>query len=137
MDHRLEHLRRGDDGLAELRGAPDRVLLHERHGRDTGLDAVVAAGDHDAVRRGDDLVEVFVGLDLLDLGDRPAAPAEVRRACAQLLDVGRRAHEGQRDEVGAELGGDAEIGDVLVGDRRKLGPRVGDVDPLARRELSA
>ena len=33
-----------------------------------------------------------------------------------------------------ELGGEREVGDVLLGDRRQLGPRVGDVDALARRQ---
>ena len=77
LDHRLEHLRRGDHELARLRGAPDRVLLHQRHARDAGLDAVVAARDHHAVGHRDDLVEVLVGLDLLDLGDQPRARAEL------------------------------------------------------------
>ena len=33
-----------------------------------------------------------------------------------------------------DLGGEREVGDVLVGDRRQLGPGEGHVDPLARRQ---
>ena len=46
----------------------------------------------------------------------------------------RRAHERQRDEVRAHLDGELEVGEVLLGDRRQLRPRVGDVDALAGRQ---
>ena len=45
------------------------LLLQERHVLERALHAEVAAGDHEAVERVDDLVEVVDRLRLLDLGD--------------------------------------------------------------------
>ena len=64
---------------------------------------------------------------------RACEPCDSSRR-AKLVEVGRRAHEGEGDEVGVELGGEREVVDVLVGDRRQLGPRPRDVDALARRQ---
>ena len=136
-DHRLEHLRGRDDELARLCRAEDRVLLHERHARDARLDAVVAARDHHAVGRGDDLVEVLVALDLLDLRDRPGVRAAFGEQGRAAPDVGARADERQRDEVGLHLDGDVEVLEVLLRDRGKGRPGVGDGDPLARAERAA
>ena len=63
-----------------------------------------------------------------------AGAAKLAEPQAQLLHVGGRAHERQRDEVRIELDGQREVGDVLVGDGGELRPRVRDVDALARPE---
>ena len=62
---------------------------------------------------------------------RASEPSSVRRARSS-CHVGRGAHEGESDEVGARLRGEREIGYVLVGDGRQLRPGEGHVDPLAR-----
>jgi hypothetical protein len=64
LDHRLEHLRRGDHRLAGLETAQDDPLLQQRHRRRTDLDAEIAAGDHHDVGLGDDVVEHVHGLRL-------------------------------------------------------------------------
>mmetsp|Transcript_4182 Transcript_4182/g.13448 ORF Transcript_4182/g.13448 Transcript_4182/m.13448 type:complete len:385 (+) Transcript_4182:695-1849(+) len=66
-DHRLEHLRRHDAGLARRTAFSNHHLLLAEHllGRD--LHAEVAAGDHDAVRGGEDLVELVEPLLVLNL----------------------------------------------------------------------
>ena len=99
-----------------------------------GLHAVVAPRDHHAVRRGEDVLEVLVGLDLLDLRDDP----RVRPALLEQVDeadhVDAVAHEGQRDEVRAHLDGDVEVGQVLLGDGGQRRARVGDVDALVGQQ---
>ena len=55
-------------GLA-LAGGLDGPLLHQRHLLQRQLHAEVAAGDHDAVERVDDRLELVDRLGLLDLGD--------------------------------------------------------------------
>ena len=135
LDHRLEHLGRGDHELAGLGRAADRVLLHQRHARDAGLDAVVAARDHQPVGDGDDLVERLVGLDLLDLGDQLGRASRSSRASVRScsMSAAERTNESAMKSAPSSAAS-AEVGDVLLGDRRQLRPRVGDVDALARRE---
>ena len=121
--------------LPGLGRAADRVLLHQRHARDAGLDAVVAARDHHAVGDGDDLVERLVGLDLLDLGDQLGRRSRARSASARScsMSAAERTNESATKSA-PELGGERQVGDVLLGDRGQLRPRVGDVDALARRQ---
>ena len=69
VDHRLEHLRRGDHRLPAVERALDDPLLQERHRRRADLDAEVAARDHDRVGLLEDLVERVDRLRLLDLRD--------------------------------------------------------------------
>ena len=55
VDHRLHHLRRGDRQLVALARDPDHALLQPRHRGVADFDREVAARDHDAVGRVDDL----------------------------------------------------------------------------------
>ncbi len=57
MDHRLQHLRRGDHRLAALERLVDDPLLEQRNVRSADLDAEIASRDHHGVRFGEDLVE--------------------------------------------------------------------------------
>ena len=88
-------------GLAVAAGELDGALLHERHLLERQLDAEVAAGDHDAVERVDDLGEVVDRLRLLDLGDDRQAHALLVHDLVHVDDVRGAADEGQRDQVGA------------------------------------
>ena len=67
VDHRLEHLGGRDRRLGPPARECEQPLLDERHLLDRQLDPEVAAGDHDAVRRVDDLLAVGGRLRLLDL----------------------------------------------------------------------
>ena len=67
-----------------------------------------------AVEGLDDLVEVVDRLRLLDLGDHREADALLVHDRAHVLDVGGRAHEGQRDEVDAQVQRPAQVLDVLL-----------------------
>jgi len=117
-DHRVEHLGGDDDRLGLLACHGDGALLDHRHLLERELDAQVAAGDHDAVERADDLGEVLDRLRLLDLGDdRDPTSLFVHDPLAVLV-VGRGADEREGDEVGAEPDRPAEVLLVLVGQRR-------------------
>ena len=90
VDHRGEHLGRGDRRLRALAGFADHPLLDDRHLRQRQLDAEVAAGDHDpAARRADDLGDVVGGLALLDLRDHAGCSSRARAG-------GRRPGRGRR-----------------------------------------
>ena len=68
-DHRLEHLRRGDDRFAREIRLRDELLLRVRDLLDRHLHAEIAARDHDAVGGGEDFVEVRKRIGALDLRD--------------------------------------------------------------------
>ena len=114
VDHRLEHLRRRDDGRADLDAVPHDALLEVRHVLERAVDAEVAAGDHHRVGGGGDLGQIAERRRRLDLGHDPRANPDHR---AELGDVLRVADERQRDVVDAGRGdrvGEHEI----VGGRR-------------------
>jgi hypothetical protein len=116
-DHRLQHLGGDDHRLGVLPGDLDRALLHQRHVLQRQLDAQVAAGDHDAVEREHDGLEVVDRLRLLQLGDhrQPGAPGV--HDLVDEVDVRRAAHERQRDHVDPQFEGELQVGDVLLGQR--------------------
>jgi hypothetical protein len=113
------------------------VATIQRH-----LHAEVAAGDHDGVEGVDDLFEVVDRLRLLHLGDDRQAHAELVHDRVYVFDVARAAHEGQGDHVGAHAGlvlaqRPAQVGHVLVGQRRHGDRDAGQVDALVVGDLAA
>lgn len=124
-------------GLASRRARLDGALLHERDVLEGHLDAEVAAGDHDAVERRDDALEVVDGLRLLDLGDDGDALAELVHDRVHVDDVVGRADERQRDHVDAEAHGEAEVLAVLVGQGRDADGDTRQVDALVVADLTA
>ena len=122
-DHRLEHLGRHDRRHAEVEGAPNELLLDDRHLLERQLDAEVAPGDHHRVGGPGDVVEVVDGGTGLDLGhDRQGRRAGQR---PQLAHVVGAADERLRDVVRAQgrgTRGAARSSSVRVGrDRRSDG----------------
>ena len=109
-DHRLEHLRGGDRGPGESPGKAEHPLLDQGDVLDRELDAKVAARDHHAVGRVDDLLGGVDGLGLLDLGDQgqPGVAADAGHVLG-------RAHERQRYEIDADRLAEAEHVEVLLG----------------------
>ena len=137
VDHGLEHLRGGDDGLAILGGAADDVLLQGGNffGRD--FDAEIAASDHDGVGDFEDAVEVFDGLGLFELGDDPGVGLEGGEAVLDVADVGGGADEGDGDDVDALADGEDEVFFVLLGERGDVDGDAGEVDALVFAEHAA
>ena len=99
LDHRLEHLGRGDHGLPGLEAARDDLLLQHRHHLGADLDAEIATGDHQPVGLGEDLVERLDRLRLLDLRDHAGDGAALLDDLLQLADVLGCPHERERDVV--------------------------------------
>ena len=75
-------------GLAVCAGDLDGALLDQRHVLERQLDAEVAAGDHHAVERVDDLAEVVDRLRLLDLGDDGQPLALLVHDLVHVVEVG-------------------------------------------------
>ncbi len=137
LDHGLEHLGGGDDGLAVLGGAADDVLLDggDLFGRD--LDAEIAAGDHDGVGDFEDAVEVLDGLGLFELGDDPGVGLEGGEAAFDVADVVGGADEGDGDGVDALSDGEDQILLVFLGERGDLDGDAGEIDALVLAEHAA
>ena len=94
----------------------------------------VAAGDHDAVERVDDLFEGVDRLRLLDLRDDRDLAALLGHDLEDPVDVRGVAHERQRDVVGAELEAPAQVGFVLLRQRGHVDGDAGEVDALVVRD---
>ena len=130
LDHRLEHLGRHDHRLAGEAAGGDDLLLQHGDGVERHLDPEVAAGDHQAVGRVGDLVEVLDRGLALDLGDDRDPPAGLRHHRADRLDVRRLADVARGEEVRLLGDGEGDVGAVLLGDLEgEVGVR--QVDPLA------
>lgn len=130
VDHRVEHLGGDDDGLGVALGELDGSLLDDRDLFQGHFDAEVAAGDHDAVEGGDDVVDVFDCLGLFDLGDDGEASAFFVHDAVDVLDVVAAADEGEGDDVGADAQGPAEVVDVFFGEGGYGDCDAGEVESL-------
>jgi hypothetical protein len=86
-NHGLKHLGGRDDRLADGIALLDDHLLGHVDLLDGDLDTEVAAGNHDAVRHLEDLVEVVQALLRLDLGEDHDPAAGEAQNLADLLDV--------------------------------------------------
>ena len=134
VDHRLEHVRGDDDGLAAGDGHGDGLALDEREGLVGDLDAEVAAGDHQGVGGLEDRTEVRDGGLVLDLGDDVGVGGMLREQGAERMHVGRFADERQRVEVDADLAADGDVGAVLVGEGGEVDFHAGEIDMAAAAE---
>jgi hypothetical protein len=116
VHHRLQHLRRHDDGtLVDARKAED-LLLDDWHALGREFDAEVAAGDHDCVGRSDDALEVVDGRRRFDLRDDGRGPAPRLADLAHVPDVLRFSHEREGHVVDAERQAEGKVGLVLFGE---------------------
>ena len=95
-----------------------------------------APGDHDPVERLDDLLEVLHRLRLLDLRDHGKPHALGVHDLVGGDDVVGGPHERQRDHVGTDLQGPAEVVDVLVRQRRDADRGAREVEPLVVGDLA-
>src|SRR5699024_1054564 len=115
LDHGIEHLGVHDDRLGVLTGDLHHALLHERNLLEWNLHTEVTAGNHDRVEGQHDGFEGRDGLRLLQLGDDRDTTSLLVHDGMDEFDIRRGAHEGQGDEVNAEVQGETEILDVLLG----------------------
>src|SRR5690606_34812554 len=106
------------------------ALLHDRHSLERQLDAQVATGDHDAVEGIDDLFERVDSLRLLDLRDDGDLDAFFCHDLVHTLDIAGVTHEGQRDQVCADVQAPTKICLVLFAERGNVDSDTGQVDAL-------
>ena len=103
MDHGLQHLRGGDDRFSPPVGPAHDVLLHDRDSFDGHFHAQIAARDHDAVRRVENLVEPLQRARTLDLRDEKRFVAQLACRRAHGLHVRGAFNKGLADRVHAML----------------------------------
>jgi len=118
------------DGRASAPACARICSFDDRDVLDGQLDPEVAAGDHRAVGRAHDLLDPLDGLRRLDLGDQRQP-----RVGAHGGDVIGAAHEGQRDEVDADLLAEAQVLGVHLGHRGRAAAPPGILSPW--REATA
>lgn len=87
FDHRLEHLRRADDGLASNVAHGNDLLLSSKHLGSGNLDAKIATGNHHTVGFSKNFGEVVQTLAVLDLGDNLDVAPLLTKDLANVLDV--------------------------------------------------
>ena len=85
----------------------------------------------------DDLVQVLDRLRLLDLGDDRQPHALLVHDLVHDVDVGGAADERERDPVGAQRQGPAQVGLVLVAHRGNAHRHAGQVQALVVRDHAA
>ena len=111
-DHRFEHLRCRDDGLAGTIALCNDLFLNDRHGLDRHFGSEIAARDHDAVGAFDDAVELDQRLVFFDLGDDRNALASLGDKTLDALDVRRRSHKRDRNVVNAVIEPKGEVFEI-------------------------
>ncbi len=96
--------------------------------------AEVAAGDHDGVGGGDDVVDDGDGVLVLDLGDGAGFAAVLVEHAAKFEDVGGFAAEAEGDEIDADFDAECDVGEVLLGERGEIDFDAGQIDVAAGAE---
>ena len=137
-DHALEHLGCGDDALAAHAADGDQMLLDGGQLGKRHLHAEVAAGHHDALAGGADLVDVVHAGLVLDLGDDVDVPAAV--VLQEGLEVDQvllAGDEGGGHEVHAVADAEEQVGPVLLGHVGLTHDLAGEAHALAVGEHAA
>src|SRR6185437_16796972 len=107
-----------------------------RHRRIPHFDGQIAARDHDAVRRIDDLLERRNGLGALDLRDQHRASAGRAHELARHVHVFLALREGDGEVVGLELDRGLDVVHVLRRQRGRRQAAAHAVDALVVRQRS-
>ena len=129
-NHGIQHLGSGNADLTGAHGAVDQVLLD---GRDLGkvdLNAHIAAGNHDAVGHGQNLVDVVDALLILDLRDDADLGVVLVQNVADVHNVLRVAGKAGGDQVKALLDTKQNIARVALAHIRHGQMHAGNVDAL-------
>ncbi len=115
LDHGVEHLGGGDHHFTYLVAAADDALLRKDHFLGRDLHAHVAAGDHDAVSGGEDVLKVVEAFLVFDLADDLNIIAAVGvEELADVQHVAARSRKRGGDEVDMALDAKEQILFVLL-----------------------
>ena len=115
----------------------DDLLLQAGQLGIADLHAQVAARDHHHVRGLDDLAQHGDRVGALDLGHQRGLAAGLAQQAPRLVHVLGGAHERHRQEVGADLGRQLDVGLVLVRQRVHAEPAALAVQALAVGQAAA
>jgi len=102
-----------------------------------GISTPSRPGDHQALRRLEDFVEIVDALAVFDLGDDRLAAAVFLDDPADFPDIAGAADERGSDEI--DIFGDPEgdIVDILIGQGRQIDDGVGQADPFPAHQAAA
>ena len=107
--HGIQHLGGGDADLAGAHGPVNEVFLQRGNFRKIDLHAKVAAGHHDAVRHGQNFIDVVDALLVLDLGDDAHAGVVLVQQMADLHNVLRAAGKAGGHQIVALLDAEQDV----------------------------
>ena len=119
-DHRLHHLRRGNDRAVQLTGAADQRLLDADQLRIADFHAEVAAGHHDNVGGEDHVIHrvlIAYRFRALDFGDDFGIAAGIARQATSVVQVFAAAREGDGQVIDANFGGGDDVRFVFLRQR--------------------
>jgi hypothetical protein len=115
----------------------NHALLQGRYRRIPHLDGEIAPGNHDGVRRIEDLLQGCNRLGALDLREQESLSSSVVHQLAREFHVGAGARKGYGEVVRLEQGGRLDVLLVLLGERRGRKSAAPTVDALVVREHAA
>ena len=137
MGHAQQHLSGGDHRLGGFVGFADQHLLDLRDPVVGDLDPQISPSHHQPVAHFQNLVDIFYGIELFDLGDKILLPAQGLYQPPGPDHIRSLLDEGDRHEIHAVLHPPGDILSVLVGQDIQVQPGIGEVDPFAGGEHSA
>ena len=137
LDHGFEHLGGDDDGQEGASGGFDDAPLEDGNLGRPGFDAEVAAGDHDAIGDGDDLLQFVDGGEGFDLGDEGDFAAGGMHGGGGFGQIAGAADEREGEEVEAVADGEADVLAILSGHGGQAHAGAGRVESGASGEQAA
>ena len=114
--------------LARGPALTDDFRLQQRHLLIGQFGAQIAAGDHDAVRRGNDLIKMGDSLGAFNLGQDIDRHLPLLQVLLQLLNDRGGADKRKGDEINVMFNAEIDILPVLVVDGRQIGALAADID---------
>ena len=131
LNHRIQHLRRGDNRLARRNAALNQLLLQARHILQRHFYAQIAARHHHAVHHAENLVNVLHALHVLNFGNNVDGMAVILlQDVTNLHNIVRAARERSRNEIITILDGKENILMVFFADEGHRQVRIRNVDAL-------
>ncbi len=112
----------------------DNFLLQHRNRLQRAFDAEIAAGDHNAVRKPDNVFQLGNCARFFQLGNNQGPIAD---QLAGRLHILGRLHKRKADPVGAHVKGKFQIFAVFFGNRGNRQFDVGQINPFMARKSSA
>ena len=133
--HRLEHLRGGNDRLAEPVGFPYELFLNNRDLCDRNFHPQIAACHHDAVSRLQNIVDMFERAGALDFCDQERIMAETGRGFPNGGNVGGVFDEGLADRIDTVFEGKRKAMPVVVGEGADAQIDAGQIEAFTGTQL--